>query len=393
MRGLFIVPTDYDSLVEKGVAHVAAERDEEGFLERVVTVHPFASKTREVRLSDKNRVLEFQFPVSRYGRLVMLFSRVCHLLGVISKVRSIITQEQMTFVRAQDLSWCGLIGWLAARSTRRPFCISIHADYDKMHELDPVAGAPRLFGSRGLARVLESWLLKRADRVLAITEYIARYAERRGASRDKLRIFRHRIDIEYFGTPREPTGLLARLPKNRAVLSTVARLSKQKFVYDVIELAKRLRQIRDDFVIVMAGDGAEHGNIEKLITEQYLDRQILLTGALGKQDVAHLRQTSRASLCLIDGASLVEACAAGTPVVAYDVEWHSEILRDQVTGFLVPEGDIDGLQRGAVRLLDDIQMAKEMGQACLMRARELYDRRSLTEAHISAYQDLCGISD
>jgi len=41
------------------------------------------------------------------------------------------------------------------------------------------------------------------------------------------------------------------------------------------------------------------------------------------------------------GFSLIEAGAAGNPMIAYDVEWHYELVENHVTGFLVTENNID----------------------------------------------------
>jgi glycosyltransferase involved in cell wall biosynthesis len=67
------------------------------------------------------------------------------------------------------------------------------------------------------------------------------------------------------------------------------------------------------------------------------------------------------------GFSLIEACAAASPVIAYDVEWHSELIRDGETGFLVAEHDVDRLTFVVSRLLDDPDLGVTLG----MRAQEL----------------------
>jgi len=49
---LFILSSDYDSLLEKGVASMILERDEGGFFKKVFNVHPYASKTQTFDLNE-----------------------------------------------------------------------------------------------------------------------------------------------------------------------------------------------------------------------------------------------------------------------------------------------------------------------------------------------------
>ena len=63
------------------------------------------------------------------------------------------------------------------------------------------------------------------------------------------------------------------------------------------------------------------------------------------------------------GFSLIESCAAGSPAIAYDVEWHGELVRDGETGFLLAEGDAAGLVAAVERLLDDEALAARLGAA------------------------------
>ncbi len=54
-RALFVVPSAYDALVEKGVDGMITERDENGYFSRVVTVHPFTATSRRIELGPRRR--------------------------------------------------------------------------------------------------------------------------------------------------------------------------------------------------------------------------------------------------------------------------------------------------------------------------------------------------
>ena len=59
LSALFLVPSDYASLREKGTASMILERDEGGFFKKVFSVHPYASQTQTVDLNEVHTVVEF----------------------------------------------------------------------------------------------------------------------------------------------------------------------------------------------------------------------------------------------------------------------------------------------------------------------------------------------
>ena len=88
------------------------------------------------------------------------------------------------------------------------------------------------------------------------------------------------------------------------------------------------------------------------------------------------------------GISLVEAMAAGLPVVATDIPGYREIVRDGVEGLLVPPGDAGALRAAIARLLSDADLAATLGargraradgfswERLLPRIEEIYERTS-----------------
>lgn len=70
----------------------------------------------------------------------------------------LIRQSQINLIRVTDPYYRGLMGFFLSRLFHIPFCISVHADYDKRYELDGARGAPVVFGSRKLAKKMEQFL-------------------------------------------------------------------------------------------------------------------------------------------------------------------------------------------------------------------------------------------
>jgi len=91
------------------------------------------------------------------------------------------------------------------------------------------------------------------------------------------------------------------------------------------------------------------------------------------------------------GYSLIEACAAGSPVVAYDVEWHSELVQTGKTGQLVREHDILGLTQAVDTLLTYPDEAKAMGATAKQWAFERHDIRKTSLVKRECYNQLLQI--
>ena len=88
------------------------------------------------------------------------------------------------------------------------------------------------------------------------------------------------------------------------------------------------------------------------------------------------------------GRALTEAALAAAPVVAYDVDWQSELIEDCSTGVLVPHGDVAALADGVAALLADADRAKRLGQALRARALDMLDPEALDEHERSEYGKL-----
>lgn len=363
---LFIVPSDYTSLLAKGVVSMILERDEGGFFKRVFNVHPYASKTQTMDLNGKHQLIEFgpdypfRFLNFRGGGLINYFLKPAFVLKTLLRL---LKEEHIDVIRATDPYWCGFYAWASSKLTDIPFCISVHADYDKCYTLEGRKG-----GTPVLFKIFEKFLLPRAKLVMPIREYLVPKILKRGVTPDRIRVIPHGVAIEDFSNPKmvdicKTFGV----PSGKKVLSFVGRLAKENYLYDIVALAKRLSKIRDDFVVLLVGGGPEHEELKALVQESNLASFVIFTGFQPREKVILIRRQSVMALCLMGGFSLIEASAASVPIIAYDVEWHSELVKNGKTGFLIKEGDLEGLVKAVVHLLDHPEEAREMGA----NAREL----------------------
>ena len=166
---------------------------------------------------------------------------------------------------------------------------------------------------------------------------------------------------------------------------TVGRLAAPK---DALTLLRALATLGPlPFSARLVGDGPDRPAVEAEIRSLGLGDRVEPAGSradvpalLAGADVFVLSSRS-------EGApfSILEAMAAGLPVVATDVGGVRELVADGETGLLVPAGDPARLAEALRRLLEDPALRRRLGAAGHARARERFDLRALRDAHLELY--------
>ncbi|KKW47238.1 MAG: Glycosyltransferase [Candidatus Kaiserbacteria bacterium GW2011_GWA2_58_9] len=126
-----------------------------------------------------------------------------------------------------------------------------------------------------------------------------------------------------------------------------------------------------DWRLDIFGDGPGRRELEERIATLGAGGRISLKGSVSREDM--LETFARAAVFVLNSRyeglshTLVEAMAAGAPVVATRVGGNPEVVEDGANGLLVEAGDAAGLERALARLLSDEALRGKLGDA----AREL----------------------
>jgi glycosyltransferase involved in cell wall biosynthesis len=162
------------------------------------------------------------------------------------------------------------------------------------------------------------------------------------------------------------------IPADAPVVITVACLKPQKAPLDLIEVVRRVvaRVPAARFVIV--GDGELRGPVERMIADGQLQAHVSLLG--WRRDVPACLHA--ADLFLLTSRweglprAVLEAMAAGLPVVATAVDGVTDVVRDGVNGYLVPVGEPEQTAARVIGLLDDPALRRRMGDAAVALSDE-----------------------
>lgn len=152
------------------------------------------------------------------------------------------------------------------------------------------------------------------------------------------------------------------------VVGATGRLAKQKGFDILIKAFAGVARDVAGAVLAIAGEGHERESLAGLVRDLGLSQSVSLSGFVDDMDSFYRSLSLFALPSRFEGMPnvLLEAMAAGVPVVATDVSGVSELVKDGETGLLVPAEDAAGLRSAIVRALRDPQASEAMAK----RARE-----------------------
>lgn len=193
-------------------------------------------------------------------------------------------------------------------------------------------------------------IFTRADRVTAISHYLAEFAKSMGYPRE-VRVIPNGVDI-----PRFPMSATWISPDTgaitRPVLITTSRLVKKNGVDYII---RALSNLPESVRLTIVGDGPEKEHLIHLADELGVSPRVTFAGRVPHRDISeHLRRAHifvRHSLSEGLGNSYLEAMASGIPVVGTNVGGIIDFLRDGETGFISERGKPKSISKQVLCIL------------------------------------------
>ena len=213
-----------------------------------------------------------------------------------------------------------------------------------------------------------------ADRVLTSGDAVADIVAGAGVPRARIVALPPGVDTRRFHPGISGARVRAELGLSAAGVGLVANIRGSKGHDVFLATARDVLATHPGTRFVIVGEGVGFEEVRRKVTTMGLDTAVVMTGfrrdvpdIMAALDVLVLPSTRS------EAASQVvpQALAVGTPVIATDVGGTRELLRDGVTGFVVPPGDAPALAAAIRRCLDDPPKARAMARAGgdLVRAR------------------------
>jgi glycosyltransferase involved in cell wall biosynthesis len=239
------------------------------------------------------------------------------------------------------------------------------------------------------------WLKQRlqaaaVDRYIAVSNEVkARLCGDLGVSESKVRVVRNGIRLAQFNLPPD-AALRATLTQGgeRPIVLTAARLHSQKGHVYLLEAAAHV----PDALFVLAGEGPERATLERQAQQLGIQGRVRFLGH--RQGIPQLLASCDVFVLpsLYEGLPLcvLEAMAAGKPVVATAVGGTDEVVIDGETGLLVPPGNPVALATAIRSLLSDRKLAARLAQAGRARVTEKFSSDTMVSGISRVYEEALG---
>jgi glycosyltransferase involved in cell wall biosynthesis len=193
------------------------------------------------------------------------------------------------------------------------------------------------------------------------------------------------------GVPEIPETSRQNTDLERPVMLYAGRLRTRKAVAVLVEAFATLRH-RRSASLVIAGDGEHREALEERVRALGLEGSVLFLGAIPRPDM--LRWYATADIfclpSLYEGfpVAILEAMAAGLPVVSTTVSGIPEAVADGATGLLVPPENATALAAALDRLAGNEVLRERMGEAGRRRVRETFAISKVCAAYMDQWQKL-----
>jgi len=322
-------------------------------------------------------------PIVRKAKILKLIHIYTFLLP---RMRRIIKNEAIDIVHIHSTSFKNVFKNIEIQETVKKLgaksIIHIHGGYfDRFYS----ALSPFL-------RKRLDWGLNRSDALICLSEGWEKFFAST-FRRTRVYVLENAIDLEPFREIGEYREYESKRELNALYLG---RISEMKGVFDLLEVAKKLREqgAKVHFIIAGRSERGESGKLRWAIDDARLTDWFELVGEVTgfRRDELFRRADCFVLPSRAEGMpiTVIEAFATGLPAVATKVGAVPEIIRHDENGLLVEPGDIEGFAASLARLALNDKLREKLGRAGFEDARKRFSVQRWVEELRRIYTDVVG---
>ena len=291
--------------------------------------------------------------------------------------------RKVVLVRGEDPRVAGLYAYLFSRLLHLKLVIGTWGNPNRIRLDTGGPMTPRLFNKNQSEMRLEKFILSRAAVNLIQNRDNKEYLLSMGVSENT-------IEYSPLGVGISPQHYLEVEVRRQVILQEsnflknsspkivfLSRLEEVKLWRDILRVAIDLRHKNLEYELFIIGDGSGREEIQEIINKEGLNDFCHVLGNRDQDWIANFLTHIDLALAPLMGRALLEIALSGSPVIAYDVDWHSEIVINDATGRLIPYGDYRGMADAVIELIQDQQKIVEMS----LKIRELGLKIANPSAH------------
>jgi glycosyltransferase involved in cell wall biosynthesis len=241
---------------------------------------------------------------------------------------------------------------------------------------------------------LNRWSLPSAARVITVCGPFAEDLSQAGVRRDRITVCHNSVAAPSVVSENSKRALKEQLGivDGERVVLAVGRLSREKGHRDLVDAIAKLRELNSElkFKLVIVGEGPEREPLERAIDQKGLKAFVLFIGHVEDISPYYAIADALALPSHSEGSPnvLLEAMAAGLPVIATAVGGVPEIAINKENALLVAPGDSDRFAQALNQVLTDPELARKLGRAAAKHVSEKFSPAAYVHSLLRVYQNL-----
>lgn len=236
---------------------------------------------------------------------------------------------------------------------------------------------------------LDRLVLRKFDKVIVVSDVVGDILRRWGVAPDHVSNIFNGVDIENF----QSSSAVQRnefATDGQSLVGFVGRFVPEKGGALLLRAAQQVLAIRPKTKFVLVGEGPSRKEWETIATQLGIRERVSFAGV--RDDMpgiyASLDIVVLPSLIEALPMCLLEAMAAGRPVIATRVGAIPRLIQSGKNGLLLDPGDVNGLAAAILRLLGDPELARRLGESGRAHVAHHFSAAAMARSYIGHYQQL-----
>ena len=297
-------------------------------------------------------------------------------IGVIRKLASLIKDRSIDIIHTHGYK-SDILGVIAARKTGIKCIVTPHGFENTK---DPKLRFFIWLGCKSMSF---------ADRVVPLSPQLLADLKKTGVKKEKLVYIQNGVDLSEVDAQRRSENALKNVDGEKRV-GFVGQMISRKNIFDILDIFDSLAAKHKDIRLILVGDGEQRNELERYAKK--LDGHSRISFLGFRDDRLELLQSFDLFVMTstLEGIPrcLMEACAMGVPVAAYNIPGIDQLIAHDKTGLLAPPGDKATLAQYWEKLLFDSQTAARLASNAREYVHAHYSAQRMASEYVDLFRNL-----
>ena len=193
---------------------------------------------------------------------------------------------------------------------------------------------------------------------------------------------------------REDLMRFCKINRDTIVIASIGRLDPKKR-FDLLLRTISLLDQNTDFHLVIIGDGPDKEKLKKLACQLGLNDRVTFMGEIPNAET-WLKAFDIFTFTSLDEGMpnvIMEAAAAGLPIVTWKLPFYEELLENEVSGLLVEPEDLEKMKESIIRLIKSPELRQQLGNKAREKILENFSLVRYIQNMTAAYEEVLKISE